>query len=333
MDLSGPTDTSDARGPTTDNGRSGTSLLARWRRLNDWLKAFVVALVALLLVHFFVLRWVTVRSTSMYATLLPGDVVGVTRWNTWAGFEHGDIAVFRDPIQDDRAMGARQLLVKRIVGLPGDKVELRDGRLFVNGEPVADPPGATRSYLVRLKKGSDPADLLHSLDLPPDFLLPGRTTIELPLNPALAKAVGARPDVAGTEPLRGASGAPRHIFPYSPYAPWNSDDYGPVTVPAKGDTVRINAATIPLYDRLIARYEGNKLEAVKNDLYINGEKAEEYVIRQDYYFVLGDSRHYSADSRYWGFVPADHLVGRAAFVLLGTAGDGHAREGRWCKGL
>lgn len=321
------------RPPTTDSEQRPTGLLGRWHALNDWVKAFVIALAVLALGHFFVLRWVTVRSTSMYATLLPGDVVGVARWATWTGFRRGDIAVFRDPVQDDRTMAARQLLVKRIVGMPGDKVELRDGRLFVNGEAVADAPGRTRSYMVRLKQGADPAGLLHQLGLPPDFLQPDRTIVELPLNAELAKAIVERPEVVSAEPLRGATGAPSHIFPYSPYAPWNSDDYGPLTVPAAGDTVPINAATIPLYDRLIARYEGNKLETVKNSLHINGAEAGAYVVRQDYYFVLGDSRHYSADSRYWGFVPADHLVGRAAFVLMSAEPGGGMRAGRWFKGL
>lgn len=305
-----------------------------WHRLNDWAKAFVIALLVLAFVHLFILRWVTVRSTSMYATLLPGDVLGVARWPAWSGFERGDIVVFRDPVQDDRTMGARDLLVKRIAGLPGDRLELRKGKLFVNGTPVPAPADATRRYLVQLRKDADIPQLLDALGLPPGFVPPGRTIIELPLGPELAKTLAKRPGIVSVEPLGNAKGTPRHIFPFSPYAPWNGDDYGPIDIPAKGDTLRLNAATIPLYDRLIARYEGNKLEAVKNDLYINGTKAERYVVRQDHYFVLGDSRDHSADSRYWGFVPADHLVGRAAFVLIhaGTTPDAPLGE-RTFKGL
>ncbi|MFT3885635.1 MAG: signal peptidase I [Flavobacteriales bacterium] len=306
----------------------------RWSGLNEWIKAAFIAVLALLFLHFFVLRWVTVRSTSMYATLLPGDVLGVERWPVWTGFHRGDIAVFRDPLQDRSVMGGRQLLVKRIMGLPGDKVELRDGALYVNGERQADVPGGTRSYLVRLKKGTDPAAMLRGIGLPPSYVPMDRTMIELPLNKAMAETIEQRPDVVSAEPMSGAHGSPGHIFPFSPYFKWNSDDYGPVIVPAKGDTVTINAATIPLYDRLISRYEGNKLEAVGNELYINGQETDDYVVRQNYYFVLGDSRHYSADSRYWGFVPADHLVGRAGFVLLSVdSEEGGIRSGRWAKGL
>jgi signal peptidase I len=289
---------------------------AVWARIPEWGKAFVIAIGLLLSVHLLLLRWVTVRSTSMYATLLPGDLVGVERWPVWTGFRRGDIAVFHDPVQDDRPMGARQLLVKRIVGLPGDKVELRNGDLFVNDLPVASWPGQTNSYAVRLKKGADPSALLKDLGLPTDMVLSEVTVIDLPLNATLAKSIGNRSDVVSVEPGRGASGAPKRIFPFSPNFRWNNDDYGPITVPAKGDSVRSDPYTLPLYDRIISRYEKNKLEVADGKLSINEAVGGPYEIQQNYYFVLGDSRSNSSDSRYWGFVPADHLVGRAAFVLL-----------------
>jgi signal peptidase I len=289
---------------------------AIWCLIPEWGKAFLIALAMLLAVHLFVLRWVTVRSTSMYATLLPGDLIGVERWPVWTGFQRGDIAVFHDPVQDDRPMGARQLLVKRIVGLPGDKVELRDGDLFVNDLPVASWPGQTTSYAVRLKKGADPSALLKVLGLPTDMVLSEVTVIDLPLNAELAKRISKRADVVSVEPGRGASGAPRRIFPFSPNFRWNNDDYGPINVPAAGDSVRTDAYTLPLYDRIISRYEKNKLEVADGKLSINEAVGGPYEVQQNYYFVLGDSRSNSSDSRYWGFVPDDHLVGRAAFVLL-----------------
>jgi len=309
------------------------NLIDRWSNLNDWLKAFVIALIVLAFTHAFILRWVTVRSNSMYATLLEGDLVGVARWPLWTGFSRGDIAVFRDPIQDDRSMARRQLLVKRIVGLPGDKVQLRDGRLYVNGKRIATFPKQTHSYMVRLRKGADPSEVLKALELPPDFMPPEGNLLELPLNDARAKMLRDRDDVVSAEAMPDARGTPGHIFPYSPNFPWNSDDYGPITVPKKGDVVRIDVGTIALYDRIISRYEGNKLENVGNDLLIDGVKVTDYTINQDYYFVLGDSRHYSEDSRYWGFVPADHLLGRASFVLLGNDPEGGVRRDRWCTGL
>ena len=309
-------------------------LRSRWSALNEWLRALLLAFVVLGFVHVFLLRFVSVRSTSMYATLLPGDLVAVTRWNTWSGLQRGDIAVFRDPIQDDRAMPRRQLLIKRVAGMPGDTVQLVESRLFVNRERVEPFEGETHSHLVRLKKDADPVAVLNDLGLPPAFVPPGRSFIELPLNKAMAKAITERSDVVGAERMSSATGAPRHIFPFSPNYRWNTDDYGPLVVPRRGDTVRVNVATIALYDRIISRYEGHDLKNQGNELLIDGVVADRYVIEQDYYFVLGDSRHYSADSRFWGFVPADHVVGRAAFLLLSSAqGASGPRWGRAMKGL
>jgi signal peptidase I len=320
----------------TNAGNSGWTwrLLGHWRGTSDWIKSLFVAFLVLAFVHVFVLRWVTVRSTSMYATLYPGDLVGVAKWPLWTGFQRGDVVVFRDPMQDDRAMARRQLLVKRIVGMPGDRVELRQGQLFVNGLFVASYPHETQSWLLRFKPGADPQALLNELGLPPAYQLPTHNEIELPLNTELADAVRLRPEVEELAPLPLATGSSGRIFPFSPNFHWNSDDYGPINVPKKGEVVSINVDNLALYDRLLSRYEGNKLEASGNDLVLNGAPLTSYTIRQDHFFVLGDSRHYSADSRYWGFVPADHLVGRASFVLMSSDPvSGDLRSGRWFRAV
>lgn len=297
---------------------------AWWGRVPEWGQAFLLALCLLGCIHLFVLRWVTVRSTSMYATLMPGDLVAVERWPVWTGLQRGDILVFRDPIQDDRPARERQLLVKRIAGLPGDELQLRAGQLYINGQLVPPAPGQTTSWSVRLKSGTDASALLAALDLPPDLVLPGITVIDLPLNDSLAARLQQRPEVVELAP-RGPSARSSNLFPFGPNYKWNNDNYGPLRIPAAGDTVAIPPFTLPLYDRLISRYEHNRLEVAEGQLRINGEPADSYVIQQDHYFVLGDSRDHSSDSRYWGFVPADHVMGRAGFVLLNAHKRGMAR--------
>lgn len=282
----------------------------------EWGKAFLFAAGLLLAIHLFVLRWVTVRSTSMFATLLPGDLVGVERWPVWTGLHRGDIIVFRDPVQDDRPQGERQLLVKRIAGTPGDLVELRAGALFVNGIPVLPHAHQTSRWAVRLKNGTNATELLARIGLPADLVLPGQTVVDLPLNTAMAAQLRARPDVVSVEPRGQARGAPAHLFPFGPNFRWNNDTYGPIRVPGAGDTIAVTPYTLPLYDRIISRYEHNVMEVSGGELRINGTPAERYTVRQDYYFVLGDSRDFSSDSRYWGFVPADQVIGRAGFILL-----------------
>lgn len=299
-----------------------SSFLRRWNALNEWARAFIWAVLLLVFIHLFVLRWVTVQSTSMYATLLPDDLVLVQRWPLWTGFERGDIAVFRDPLKDRELAVRRPLLVKRIVGLPGDILELRAGVLWLNGRKQAAPPMATWSHLVRLRGEHSPDTIMDLLRLPKSMLIPGRRYLELPLHRRLADSLEALPAVVSAEAMSLASGTPRHIFPFNDRYRWNGDNYGPIVVPAKGDTLRITMDNLPLYDRLMSVYEGHTLSVDRNTLLIDGVPLLKYVVEQDHYFVLGDARHHSSDSRYWGFVPHDHLVGRAAYVILSNGGGG-----------
>lgn len=283
---------------------------------NDWFRAFLLAIGVLLLLHAFVFRFVTVRSTSMYATLRPGDLLLVQRWAVWTGIGHGDVVVFRDPLKEKDPHWRRPLLVKRIAALPGDVVELRQGQLYLNGARAADPPGVTYSYLIRLRTAADAGAFIRRHGLPAELLIPGRSAQELPSNTVLAAGLEQDSAVVDVVPMRLASGARSHLFPFSPRYPWNGDDYGPITVPKRGDTLHINVDNLPLYDRLMTVYEGHRLSNAGDTLLIDGLPLAEYVVEQDYCFVLGDSRHFSADSRYWGFLPMDHIIGRGGPVLV-----------------
>lgn len=298
-----------------------------WKELNDWSRAFIWAIILLFVLHMFVVRWVIVDSTSMYATLRPGDLLLVERWPIWTGLSRGDIVVFRDPLKDDRPMATRPLLVKRIVGMPGDRVELRQGTLFINGQRAPEWGSPTRAYLVRLREPHFADSLAIRLGLPPQAIQRGRSHVEVPMNTELARRVLELPYVVGAEEMRLASGAPRHIFPFSTRYPWNSDTFGPITVPARGDTIHAGVEVMPLYDRLISVYEGRDLDVEGNVLGPDGSPVKTHVVQQDYYFVLGDGRHHSSDSRYWGFLPKDHITGRAGLLLWGKGTDG-MRSGR-----
>lgn len=295
--------------------------------LREWIRALAIAVGVLLLIHFFLFRVVAVRNVSMYATLLPGDLVLVQRWAAWTGLERGDIVVFRDPLKDQVSKFRRPLQVKRIIGMPGDTVEIRDGMPWVNGKALPSPVTATHAHLVRLAPDTAPTAVLAWTGLPHSIVQPGRSIIELPLNDALADSLEQRDDVISAHPMGSATGAPLHLFPFTRRYHWNTDNYGPIVIPAKGDTLRIDIGNMPLYDRLMSRYEGRRLSNSGDTLLIDGGPLKTYVVEKNYYFVLGDSRHHSADSRHWGFLPGDHIVGRVQLVLLNNGGSA-LRKGR-----
>ncbi len=247
-------------------------------------RPLIIALVASIIVKTFIFDAFRIPSGSMENTLLPGDFIIVSKIGfpvktpkrlpftnieipqvtlipQVASLNWGDVIVFKFPGERDEVVASENVnYIKRLIGLPGDIVQIKDKVIYVNGEKFNEPSTVKVNY-----------DFITPRGLPNPFIFP-----------------------EGSD--------------------FNEDNYGPIIVPYKGMEIELNAKNIRQWEIIIER-EGHTVEVGDEDkIFIDGRRVERYVIEKDYVFVMGDNRNNSLDSRYWGFVPVENIVGKAIFI-------------------
>ena len=257
------------------------------------------------------------------------------RFPGYEKIKNNDIVVFNWPVDTvykffdksglkvNKPIDKKSNYVKRCVGIPGDSLSIKDGVVFVNGKELILPERAKPQYSYKIAIDiNTPIDfetILKDLNIT-DGVGINNTRDTVYMSALTLESVEKLKSITGIKSVTRiiSKGVEEGIFPH--IGKWTKDNLGPIYIPQAGKTVALNLQSLPFYKRIITEYEGNKLDIVGNDIYINDKKVTSYTFQQDYFWMMGDNRHNSEDSRYWGYVPENHIVGKPVFIWMSIDG-------------
>ena len=229
-----------------------------------------------------------------------------------------------------RPVDRRENYVKRCVGLPGQTLQIKNRVVYLDGKANKEPDNVQYTYYVKLKQNI-PEELLEQLGISMEDLASLNETGCIPLTSTAAKVLSKRKDVVSSIRINDDE-MTGDLYPLNANTGWTRNNYGPIWIPQKGKTIHLDLKNLPIYERPISVYENNDLKVKDGKIFINGKQTNTYTFKMDYYWMMGDNRHNSADSRYWGFVPEDHVVGKPIFIWWSSDPDRNGFSGiRWSR--
>ncbi|GEP93436.1 signal peptidase I [Chitinophaga terrae (ex Kim and Jung 2007)] len=238
-----------------------------------------------------------------------------------------------------RPVDKRENYIKRCMAQAGDTIKIINGAVYVNGQAAPVPPGSQHKYIVETTGDPINPSRLEELGVSSvESFVMGNNRYVYNMTPEAAAAVAELKPVVKSVSVYVDSEASAMfdsvaVFPHdTAHFKWTEENFGPLYIPKKGVTVKLDDSNIALYERVIRVYEGNTLERKDGKIIINGQPADSYTFKMNYYWMMGDNRNNSLDSRFWGFVPEDHIVGKAWLIWM-SYGEGGIRWSRIFKSI
>ena len=222
-----------------------------------------------------------------------------------------------------RPVDRRDNYVKRCLGLPGETLSIKNGIVYINNQALPQPENVQYLYHVMTNGTFISDDLFDQLgisvadrNMVNTTPTTGRRDYVIPMTATMRDQIKQQPYVTLVEQLHAEPDETTITYPIGTDYGWTHENYGPILIPKKGMKLKLDTRVLPIYERCIKNYEGNQLEVRGDQIFINGQQTDSYTFKMDYYWMMGDNRDNSLDSRYWGFVPEDHIVGTPIVVLI-----------------
>ena len=336
------------------NGKAGAEAAGKGTprkksKFREWTDALVFALIVMLVVRTLIFDLFRIPTPSMEKSLLVGDYLFVsklhygtrtpislgipftqiylsgvrlphTRFPGFTEVKRGDAIVFNWPADDAHPPIDRKMhYIKRVVGLPGETLAVQNKVVHVNGEPLSLREGMQQRWVVRKKdqRYRIPEPMLESLGISEVSMTQDPSVLLMTGSESAMEAIAASPYIEGVEPYIAPSAAMYDSVMYPGGMGFTPDNYGPVTIPAEGQTITLTEENWPVLEPVINAYEDHTARRLADGSFeIDGQVTDRFTFSQDYFFVMGDNRDNSLDSRFWGFVPMSHVVGKAILIYF-----------------